>query len=920
MRRRIVARSDAGISLVELLVVMILMGVLSTLVVSVVMWATRATTSEVRNSDLWSNMQDASTQLVRDVNDASTITAATPNTLTALVVRNNLCQERAWVADTTALRLVVTTKFYAQADCTGPSSTKVTRFIGNNAVGTDTVGTNPSRYLATSTFVFYGSTDAAALADPVDPDRVSRVEWTLLAQADTGYRQQTLMSGAAFTGRGEVKTGAGPIEVASKPTLCLALRTGSDACPASVLVPSVTLLDTGKVEGRDAPVLAWQDASPTLTLGWSVYRIANPDGTLAGSGTTWKQVGYIPDPARTWWADTAAYSTDPLPAGDTAQYIVAAVTAAGVGPTSNQVKTGLRPAAPTVTATGALTSIAVTWPAVTGATGFDVYRDGLLADRITNAGTLTWTDKYGTDTPTQDLWAAAVPATDTGYGHSHNYRVVATNKWEDHLTSGIDFSTTIDENVNRLPLAANITTATYTGGVRLASPVTAAAGAFTAPAAPTITATPNTNWSNTVTLTKYAAWVGTGPTSKASVARDRGWVTQQATLTGTFGALWAETTAASQVQASRPAGATTRYQAQTCNAIGCSPWSTAATALQRPPTPASCTPSAITTRSMTVTVNPAPEEAAYTGYNLVGGTGSPTGTGTSASNTFWVDQLTHATLDTFTAKTQNASPAGSGWSEPTTCQGTTLTLGVAITAASSSTRSINATMATGNGNSSSFTLENVRTDNNVTTDSWDPLTDGTGFTLTARNSDGYNNVVTQLAVATQLLTAVAPTCSISGGGTAPTGTVTINASGGSSGGYEYSPSHYRTGLGAGTWTDGSARAANSDGYNTSWSGWSACSGSVTVAPDPYPSAWGTPAGCPSPAIYVTDTSTNTWQVRRTSSTGCALRWVVTASGATFDIPQGTVVGTGVTTIGSGATAYTQTSGDSSTPMGPLLWP
>src|SRR5665647_3899693 len=114
--------NDRGVTLVELMVVMIVMGLLAGVVISAIMWATRTTTAQTRTAELWADMQDASTQLARDVNDASSLTLADANTLTVQVVRDDKCQIRAWVADATTKRLTVTTTFYDQVECSGGSS------------------------------------------------------------------------------------------------------------------------------------------------------------------------------------------------------------------------------------------------------------------------------------------------------------------------------------------------------------------------------------------------------------------------------------------------------------------------------------------------------------------------------------------------------------------------------------------------------------------------------------------------------------------------------------------------------------------------------------------------------------------------------------------------------------------------------
>ena len=800
-------RDDRGVSMVEVLVAMVLMSAVAATAVSSVMWANRTTTTQTRNADLWADIQDASTHLVRDVNDASAITVATANELTSLVMRDDKCQQRAWVADPTAQRLTVTTTFYEQSECTGPTTVKVDRIIGNNAIGTNTLGTNPTRYLAPTTFSFYDSLANSPLADPVEVDRVTRVGWTLLAAADEDYREQELTSGAAFTGRGEVATGEGPIATAAKPRLCLSLRGPVD--PGCGPVPAAA---TGKVEGVHSPVLQWTDTTPTLTQGWSVYRIANPEGTADGDAgrTTWTQAGFIVNPAQTWFVDAT------LEPGHTAQYVVVAVVPSGVGPTSNQVITGKRPASTLTRANGAATSIAVDWDKVTGATGYDVFRDGVLARSVSMGTTLAWIDQPG-----EPGWAGS------GYGHTHYYRVVPVNRWENRITSSGDDA--------RLPLGSLLSDP-FPGGDRQASPQTAASGDFTAPAAPTLAATPNSDWSNTVART-FAPWTGAGP----SAGRDRGWVTQTHASAAGWSDLWAEAPGASaaQVQGSITAGAYRYYQALACNDSGCGPYSGEAVALQRPPTP-SCTAGAINTRSVTVTTNPPAMESPYTAFDVdhIGGAGAPTNLDPLGGASRGVDQLRHNTTQTFNTRTQNASPANGGWSDPSGgCAAPTPELKVWMTGISASTRTVNATAANEWGTSQNITLEGVRTDAGLSS-SWDPLGDGTAFTVTARNSDGYNDVAAQAGIATATVaTPGRPTCQVAVNDSISPGGITI--SGGTqvklgSGGAVRSGPEYFGSLGSGTYT-GYARNTNSDGYtpNDKYSSWDPC-GSVTIKPASQP--------------------------------------------------------------------------------------
>ncbi|NTW41755.1 MAG: type II secretion system protein, partial [Cellulomonadaceae bacterium] len=528
------AGRDEGFTLVEQIIAIGLATILGVIGVVTYQKINRQAIEARQRVEVATGIDDANGQLLRDVNDAMSIRAADAQHLTLAVIRDGACVVRDYTADTTAKTLSVVSTFYEQASCSGASEATPPKVL-------------LVRYTQPATFTYWGESETIPIPSPVEDVRnIRRVQWELAAEpyVDRDAPDVTLMSSQFFDGRGE-SSGSGTPELQAKR-------------------PLLTL--TTEVPGRDAPSMTWTDPTPTLTAGWVVTRAREAERLEPGSflAIAWPDAG------------TLTFTDTTLQPGERATYVVYAILTDGSnGPSSNSIDTGLRPDVVTgVVATGQPTAIKVDWVAAIGATGYDVYRDGSLAANV--GATTTYTDALA-------------------YGHTHDYRVVATNRWEQKLTTGSE--------TGRLPIGDAITK-TYSGGVRLASAVTAAAGAFTAPAAPTITATPNANWSNTVTRT-YAAWVGTGPTSKAGAARDRGWEVQAAPLTGGFTDLWSESTAAAQTHSSRPAGATTRYQARTCNASGCGPYSPVVSALQRPPAPASCTTAAASTRGMQVTVNPA---------------------------------------------------------------------------------------------------------------------------------------------------------------------------------------------------------------------------------------------------------------------------------------------------------------------------
>lgn len=722
-------RTDAGYTVSELLIAMVVAGILAAIGTMVYHQAVHSGAQGVSRTTAHGSQLDASSLLARDVKEAIWLHTATETELSVSVVRDGVCWNRDYKVEDHELTL--TTLYFEQSTCRGPSQARTETLLGST--------------VKTATRFSYFTTDNVTLTLPIDDLRgVTRIDWSFSSRAD-GWQNDLQYSGSSiFTGQGDHSgTGIDGLQAADRALL---------------------RVTTGAAEGAADPVLSWTDPNETgVVSGWTLLRSATPEGADASADVsrgTWQAVSPPLPAAQITWTDTT------LPPGYTASYAVRPTLASGgLGAESNVVVTGLRPAAPTgLTATGHATSVTLAWNAPVGGTAIDVYRNDVLVAHVGSETTFT-------DEPGVYEWSGS------GYGLSGYWRVASVNRWERLTVSGaqngsVPLGTTADQAFPRI------------GNTRLLSDQ---AGAFTAPAPPTITVTPNPDWSVTISWIP-AAWVGSGPTTVGGVHRDRGWVADvnasgTAAASGAWSVLWGG--------AENPRGTTSRVQsytqaqiagqyrhvrARTCNAVGCSLDSAAATALQRPPTPASCTPSGATTRSMTVTVNPATSNSPYVGYRVEGGVGSPVGGAAQEASVFTIDQLSHSTASTFTARARNDSPAAGGWSEGVTCSGTTAVLGVAITGTSSTTRTVTATMSTTNGSASSLTLEGVATHQNVAGASFDPLPDSSSFTVTARNSDGWQQVVAQRSVSTQTLTAPgAPSCSISGGGESPNGTAVLGA-------------------------------------------------------------------------------------------------------------------------------------------------
>jgi hypothetical protein len=727
--RRMTSRgADRGLTLAEFPMQIVLLGILVGVVVSAVIWATRTSTAQTYQGDVWAEAQDASTQLMRDVTDASAIVAAEPDVLTVLVVRDEKCQQREWTADPASKTLAVATTFFDQTACAGGSEKGTDVVIG--------AGADPKRgwYTSRDTFTYFEPGSETALAVPVEPDRVRRVAWSLTVQAGETGKPRTLTGGAAFTGTGNAQAGTGDVENAKKPVLCRALRTADNGRCGPV--PSAAS-PTGKIEGRDKPILYWLDPSPTVTRGWTVWRVANPDDMAANdpARTTWKNIAYIPAAGTTWFVDSS------LPDGYTAQYVVRPVIDAGVGPSSDQVVTGLRPAKTTgFTADGQQQQIVLRWDEAVGAIGYDVYRDDKL---VANVGaTTTFIDKPGVHG-----WSGI------GYGHSHNYRVVAVNQWESVML-GADAGATPWTVRQALGGASTITPA------RLLSDQD---GDFTAAAAPTaFTAQSTAGTRNDVVSWTRAGWVGAGPTTVDGVSRDQSWKVYYRTSDKASTTLASEAnTKTSYTWGSRPAGRYTEYVVQVNNPSGSGQYPAWQRTWQRPAVPA-CTASSVTTRSAKITAQTlaATVDETYTAssqYEVKHDrkTGDSNQTGWQPNGTV-IDPLRHNSARTFDVRVKG----NGGWSDAGSCSTTTQLLAVRVASTwSESTRTVRATQAPTNGNDRHLVLEGgavasgVPRDQATTSATWDPVRHNTTYTVRAVNSDGYNRVEATASTRTRQLIA-----------------------------------------------------------------------------------------------------------------------------------------------------------------------
>jgi len=471
-------REQSGFQMADMLFAMVIAGITATIALGVLVSTGLLVTKSMATTTTLSQLEDASGLLLRDVNDGRKIVVAEPDALTVQVTRDSVCTQRAWTID--GGDLVVTTDTFSSERCTGGSETSRMEVVQDEFTATE-----PFHY-------FSALSQTNEMPSPVSLNDVTRVTWDLSALPSyPDAREVEITSGAAFTGRGASSDGTGQVQDATRPLL------------------QVT---TARV-GVDKPVLEWTDTSPELTESWTVFRIANAEGTASGTATTWTAVMHLGAGMLTW-TDTT------LPPGYTAQYTVQATLGDGrQGPTSNQASTGLRPAAPTLTATGRQAFIALSWNRTEGADAWDIYRDGTLyrnwaqieGAASVSGSSVAWSDQ-------------------TGVGHSHDYRVVARNRWEAAATDPAGASSGSAQR-NVVPAGTSATAELGEPGLRAARLISSAAGAWSSPVAPTgLTinnrlpatdqANPASTWDATVDL-RWAASAWTGGYADAARAATR---------------------------------------------------------------------------------------------------------------------------------------------------------------------------------------------------------------------------------------------------------------------------------------------------------------------------------------------------------------------------------------------------------------
>lgn len=249
---------------------------------------------------------------------------------------------------------------YVMIPSAAPSApTGLTAVAANSQVGlTWTTGAG-----ATSFNIYRGTTAGGEAATPI------ATGVTTTAYTDTGLTNGTTYY-YTVASVNSLGTSAHSTEASAQPAISgtvPALPTGLTASP-----------------GNDQVGLAW--AASAGATSYNVYRGAASGGensTPIATGVT-----------------QASYTDTGLANGSTYYYEIAAVNDSGTSACSSEVSctpssTGSVPAAPTLTATAGNAQVSLTWTAITGATGYNIYRGsgGQTATEIaTGLTSTTYTD------------------------------------------------------------------------------------------------------------------------------------------------------------------------------------------------------------------------------------------------------------------------------------------------------------------------------------------------------------------------------------------------------------------------------------------------------------------------------------------------------------------------------------------------
>jgi len=133
MRRR--ARRDAGMTLIEVLVAMTLMGVVGAVVSAGVLSAMQDQRRQTSRLEGLTTSQRALERVAKDVRAANPLVAADANSITVLVYRGGACQQRRYYVDATQRLVQEIAKYTASTTCrsrTGVPGAATTNVLTKN--------------------------------------------------------------------------------------------------------------------------------------------------------------------------------------------------------------------------------------------------------------------------------------------------------------------------------------------------------------------------------------------------------------------------------------------------------------------------------------------------------------------------------------------------------------------------------------------------------------------------------------------------------------------------------------------------------------------------------------------------------------------------------------------------------------------
>lgn len=323
-------RSDAGFSLVELMVAIVIFTIIGGIVTLALVSLNRTTRTATASVTTQSQLDDVTQRVQRDISAASDIYIATPSELELGVVVGSHCT----LIDYAASGTTVTSKAVTLAASTCPSSASDGTVIGTvvTTIVYNLSNANLFTYLDSNNNTFTPTADTLA--------NIARVGYLFSAKVQ-GRTGDLVLKGSAdpFTpgGTGSLGPGAGGCPA---PTL---------SGPAYVSTPSVAM--------------SWTE--PVAATGYLLVR----DGTTIDRPTS---------------GTTTSYTDTGVSYGGTYLYFVYSLCSGGAqSQPSNGVVVTVVPASPVLTCSrsfnpsgNGLDTATVTWPAVTGATGYTVqWRD-----------------------------------------------------------------------------------------------------------------------------------------------------------------------------------------------------------------------------------------------------------------------------------------------------------------------------------------------------------------------------------------------------------------------------------------------------------------------------------------------------------------------------------------------------------------